>query len=324
MSHEWSPAQIFVGSYLAVLIAVVYRIIISVVTNSLRLVEPFRQLSEPNEALADQALFSSCHDQLAIVGILRAISGRRWVLISTSVASLAACLLPALASEAVIADTDWGCAYSLLANPNPCPARVAISPVVIRATQAILLINAAIMIAMLATLSSTTTDLPGDPSSIAAVAQLIGPDVSDLMSDAAVDSKSQLRHRLEGRLYKLGRFGSKNGASRYCIHVHATKSGMVDSVTTTTPMASTYTAIKNRYWTVAIITIMTLLAELLSILIGSIPFAPGQTYYQYRLASYLCMSILGIMVLGVVVLMIGRWHEPKIPFLPDVLGTKMY
>jgi hypothetical protein len=58
---KWTPRQVFLGAYLAVLSAVVHRILISTVQTQLRLIDPFRQLSSSKGALAFCVFFAICH-----------------------------------------------------------------------------------------------------------------------------------------------------------------------------------------------------------------------------------------------------------------------
>ncbi|USW55219.1 hypothetical protein Slin15195_G085380 [Septoria linicola] len=102
----WSAVQAFLGTYLAVLLAVFYRILISVVHTQIRLIDPFRQLMGSRGALASTALFSSyqSHDRF---GPISALFNGRGMLFLTGLAFWLSCLLPALSSEAIFVDTNW-------------------------------------------------------------------------------------------------------------------------------------------------------------------------------------------------------------------------
>ncbi|KAF7189323.1 hypothetical protein HII31_09301 [Pseudocercospora fuligena] len=159
----WNNSQVFLSTYLAVLLAVIYRLLFSVVHNNLTLIEPFRQMTEPNGALASSALFSFYHKQSGLLGPIPALRNGRWALAIVATAYLAACLLPALASEAIWVDTNWNCPADLRKpddTNNPCPI-------------SLLAFAATVILGLASLLLLGKTGLSANPSSIATVSSLM-------------------------------------------------------------------------------------------------------------------------------------------------------
>ncbi|KAI5363290.1 hypothetical protein Slin15195_G106740 [Septoria linicola] len=445
----WSPTKIFVGTYLAVILAVVYRILISTVQTQLHLIDPFRQLASSNGALGSTAFFSSYHSQ-TIFGPLVALFRRRYTIFCIGIVFWLSCLMPALASEAVWVDTNWGCSNPKVGTPNPCPPRMTASTLVIRALQGMLGFAAIILLVIIFVLRMGT-GLEGDPSSIAAVASLMGhPAVSadmDEMPAGTGTTFNMMKQELAGKKYKLSEWSSPTGqlhhgivpggaldddlirvpayqayqppsssskpatatyqpvnprssaceddmapyrrdwmdymllllvvgafavvlayylvggdngfnnffnsntfgprfiltgAATVIANIWATAeqnsmvmapfirlsqgSATFDTLRfapTITPLLSTWRALSNRYFFAGVITIMTLLGEVLNIVISGVPFATGQTHGQFLIVAHMSMATLGLMIVAAVAVIVHRRYEPKIAVLPDTLGAKM-
>ncbi|PPJ58482.1 hypothetical protein CBER1_05586 [Cercospora berteroae] len=92
---------------------------------------------------------------------------------------------------------------------------------------------------------------------------------------------------------------------------------------TNTPLLSTYRAVRHGYFFVAMVTIITLLGEALSIVISGVPYRAGQTYMTWLVSEYLSLAILGIMIFSSISVIFHRSREPKVPVLPETLGAKI-
>lgn len=214
----FDQSEVFISTYLAVLLAVIYRILLNVVHNNLTLIEPFRQLNEPNGALAENALFSFYHRQAGLLGPIPALRKRRWALACVGTAYLASCLLPALASEAIWADTNWQCPFELRKpddSNNPCAARMTASITVIRILQGLLGFSAVIILGLASLLLLRKTGLPADPSSIATVSSMIRhpglqEDIQALPTGAG-STLEIMRSAISGKRYCLGDWSGPNG-----------------------------------------------------------------------------------------------------------------
>ncbi|CZT18315.1 uncharacterized protein RCC_04159 [Ramularia collo-cygni] len=446
---RWTPVQVFVGTYLAVLLAVFYRMIVAIVQTQLRLIDPFRQLASSKGALASSALFTSYHAQ-AVLGPLVALRSGRYTLFAIGVACWTSCLLPAFASEAVFVDTNWDCPDPEVGTRNACPPRITASLSVIRLLQGLLSFVAAVILGSIFALRRKT-GLDEDPSSIAAVAKLMGnpqfeDDLKVLPSEPGTTLAS-MRQEIGHKKYKLGTwidrsneqhygmipastadrdfegdaahpahqsttvdwsstaaryrpvdprssaykyvghekrwryadfvllllvtgafgvvlayrfatgdkgfnkfFSSSTFGPRFILTGTATvianiwggveQNSMVmapfnqlangpasfDTLSfspTITPILSTWRAMSRGYWFAGAVTIMTLLAEVLSIAISGVPFATGQTWMNFLVVTYISLAILGVMILTAIAVISHRKCEPKIPVVPDTLGVKM-
>ena len=212
----WSPLQIFLGTYLAVLLAVIYRILISTVQTQMHLIDPFRQLVSSKGAAASTAFFASYHSQTVFGPVTALLKGRLMIFL-IGVTFWLSCLLPALASEAIWVDTNWGCPNPRVGSPNACPPRVTASVLVIRVMQGLLGVSALILVA-LACAMRLETGLDRDPSSITAVAALMGHpalerDLGELSSGPEV-TISSMKQEIIGRRYRLADWHGASGEHR--------------------------------------------------------------------------------------------------------------
>ncbi|KAK5116293.1 hypothetical protein LTR85_009265 [Meristemomyces frigidus] len=215
--YHWSSEQTFLGTYLAVLIAVVYRVIWTLIYSNFNLVEPFRQLSESDGAAAERAFFSFYQSQSNLLGPLPAILRRRWALALAATAYLIACILPALASETIYVDTNWGC-LDPTSGKNPCRPRMTANVTILRVIQGLLVLGAIGLLALTSVLLITKTGLPTHPSSMATVASVLSPalleDFNEVPADASGDSMARAMH---GRRYRLMHYKDTSGAAGYGI-----------------------------------------------------------------------------------------------------------
>lgn len=210
-------AGTFASSYLPTISAVLYRMIWDVVANSFTLLEPFRLLARP-EGASSAALFSAYQKK---PHLLECIRNHHWPLGIITIASSLADLLPALASESVLVNTDWpGCPNRHLDSPmNPCPRRVEVLVTVIRSMQALLAFACVILLWLLAFFFFGSTGLADDPSSIAAVASLMSNDglLQDLNRIPGNADTGEMRRLLSHNQYRLGYFEAEPGEIRYGI-----------------------------------------------------------------------------------------------------------
>ncbi|KAK5725073.1 hypothetical protein LTR17_013272 [Elasticomyces elasticus] len=218
IAHHYTPLQTFLGTYMAILLAVIYRMIWTVVNNNFSLIEPFRQLNESSGALAERALFSFYQMQSNLLGPFPALLKRRWLLATVSTAYLVACLMPALSSEAIYVETNWGCEHPM-EGKNPCDPRMTVDVVVVRVLQGLLAFAALVLLLMVSILLLTRTGLPANPSSIATIASMMrNPALLDDLNEIPPDADAKhMRQALTGRRYKLDTFKTATGELGYGI-----------------------------------------------------------------------------------------------------------
>lgn len=220
LRYHWSVEQTFLGTYFAVLVAVIYRILWTIVYNNFTLIEPFRQLSEPRGALAERSFFAFYQSQSNLFGPFPALIKRRWTLALVGTAYLVASFLPAIASETIFVDTNYNCPNPSSTSPaNPCPPRMSVSITVLRIIQGLFAFAAVALLVILAMLLSTRTGLPANPSSMATVAALMRHPmlIGDLNAIPANATAGEMQQALSGRRYHLGLYKSASGGNAYGI-----------------------------------------------------------------------------------------------------------
>jgi len=75
------------------------------------------------------------------------------------------------------------------------------------------------------------------------------------------------------------------------------------------------------YFVAASMAIIAVLADILIIFLGAVPFTSGQVFMELLVASYSSMAILGIMILGLVALFIWKRLLPHLPRTPDTIAA---
>ncbi|KAF2163860.1 hypothetical protein M409DRAFT_68136 [Zasmidium cellare ATCC 36951] len=221
ISYKWDPGNVFLATYLTVVIAVLYRMLITILNNNFTLIEPFRQLMEPNGAPAERAFFSFYQNQSNLYGPIPALSKGRWALALVSTAYLIASTLPALASEAIWVDTNWNCLSPIQGSKNPCQPRMTVSVTVVRIMQGLLAFIALVIVFITILLLVKRTGLPANPSSIATIGSLMRhPGLVDDINNLPVGPGarvSEMKAAMAGKRYKLERYKTEMGALHYGI-----------------------------------------------------------------------------------------------------------
>ncbi|KAK4499456.1 hypothetical protein PRZ48_009971 [Zasmidium cellare] len=221
ISYKWDAGHVFLATYLTVILAVLYRILITVLNNNFTLIEPFRQLMEPNGAPAEKAFFSFYQNQSNLYGPAPALFQGRWALALVSTAYTIATTLPALASEAIWVDTNWNCPVPTANSKNPCPPRMTVSITVVRILQGLLAFIALVLVFVTILLLAKRTGLPANPSSMATIGSLMRhPGLIDDINDLPVGPGARvkpMKAAMAGKRYKLEGYKTETGAIDYGI-----------------------------------------------------------------------------------------------------------
>ena len=218
--RTWDAERTFLGTYLAVLIAITYRMLWMVLYNSFNLIDPFLQLTEPAGAAAGTAFFWFYQSQSNFLGPIPAIAKKRWALSFLSTAYAVAGFLPAFASESVFVDTNWDCPNPNTTNKNnPCPPRIAVDVTIVRVLQGLLGFTAAVLIGIGVYLIFKRTGLPTDPRSMATIGSMMQhPALIDDLNEVPVQSTHQkMQQLMRGKRYKLGFYKDNFGRQGYGI-----------------------------------------------------------------------------------------------------------
>ncbi|KAK6400572.1 hypothetical protein LTR81_024198 [Elasticomyces elasticus] len=90
-----------------------------------------------------------------------------------------------------------------------------------------------------------------------------------------------------------------------------------------TPVFSTIYSLYHGYTFVASVTLVTLLAEILNVVISGVPYATAETWAQFVVSSYMALAILGLMIIEIAMLFFHRLSTVVLPRHPDTLGAVM-
>ncbi|TKA63885.1 hypothetical protein B0A49_08402, partial [Cryomyces minteri] len=193
---RWPVWKAFVGAYLPVLLAVIYRVLWSSIYAAVKLYEPFSQLIHPEGGLAKDTLFayylSSNLTPGPIIGFSRVIG--------------------------LYVDTHY-CANPSDNSNNPCWPRMSINPVMLRLLEGLLSYVAIMTLVIMAMIWRRPSGLCADPSAIATVASLVHhPEVlDDLRSIPAEATHADMKRLLGAKRYRLADYQTSDGTVRYGI-----------------------------------------------------------------------------------------------------------
>ncbi|KAK5019867.1 hypothetical protein LTR39_000093 [Cryomyces antarcticus] len=215
---RWPVWKAFVGAYLPVLLAVIYRVLWSSIYAAVKLYEPFSQLVQPEGGLAKDTLFayylSSNLTPDPIIGFFK----DHWVILHTSLVYLVAGSMTSLASESLYVDTHY-CTNPSDNSNNPCWPRMSVNPVMLRLLEGLLSYVAIMTLIIMAMIWRRPSGLCADPSAIATVASLVHhPEVlDDLRSIPAEATYADMKRLLGAKRYRLADYQTSDGTVRYGI-----------------------------------------------------------------------------------------------------------
>jgi len=211
---------VFVGNYVALIIAVVLRQFWTAIYAQSKLIEPFVRLAEGHGVPASAVLSTFYLSSNVMPDPVLALSKRLWLVLWTSSVYFAVGFLAPLGAELLFLNTKYtNCPFPQPGNPiNPCwPPRLSIDPVVSRIVQGLLTYTAIMTLTLMLMTFRMRTGIYSDPSSIASVAALVHhPDVIEdfrtLSEEASIRDINQL---LGDKLYILDEYQRQDGIWRY-------------------------------------------------------------------------------------------------------------
>jgi hypothetical protein len=216
----WPLWKVFVGGYLPVLTAIIFRLFWTSIYNKVKLIEPFTRLARAEGAIAAETLHTYyLSTNLTPDPIISFFRGH-WLIFWASLVYSVTAVLPALSTEAIFLDTNYQCANPDLTSENPCwLPKLSVDPIVIRWLQGLLAYIAIMTLAIMVMLLRSKTGLSQDPSSIAAIAALTHhPDVlEDFRCFGDEIELKEMRLQLGERRYKLDDYRRSDGTWRYGI-----------------------------------------------------------------------------------------------------------
>ncbi|OCL13147.1 hypothetical protein AOQ84DRAFT_226305 [Glonium stellatum] len=199
----WPTSKTFLGGYLPILMAKLFQMSWGSLHTHINGLTPFSHLASPQGASAGE------------------LSGPGFSTWYVSVAYSAVWIMTPIASETIWFDTNYQCSNPDLNNPsNPCwPPRMSVNSPIVRVLQTLLTLVAVVTLAIIVLWFRKPSGCSGDPTSIAAVAQLMGhPEVvRDFQNLDAEMTEKELEVFLKDKRYKLDMYQTATGAQRYGI-----------------------------------------------------------------------------------------------------------
>jgi hypothetical protein len=87
------------------------------------------------------------------------------------------------------------------------------------------------------------------------------------------------------------------------------------------PLTSIFPMLFKRYYFATAMAIVAVLADILIIFLGAVPFASGQVFMELLVASFSSMTMLSIMILAVVALILWKSRLPDLPRSPNTIAA---
>ena len=207
-------ARYFVGTYLAVFLAVVLRIIVGWLYSATKMLEPFYMLSKPGGALAKDFLtinYLSANDSFEpFTAMLRG----HWLMLWTSLLYAFVGLLAPFASELL---HFYKYCESYSDGRTVCGPEMWINPAVARILQGFLAFACIMLANIWWLLRKHDSGIYSDPSSIASLATLLHQSevVDDFRRLPPDISKRDMVKGLADKFYHLGTYRGLDGTERY-------------------------------------------------------------------------------------------------------------
>ncbi|KAI9742735.1 MAG: hypothetical protein M1835_003011 [Candelina submexicana] len=206
----------FAGAYLPIILAVLYRLLWTSVYATIKLMEPFHQLTQLDGALGKDSLTTYYQSSGFTPDPIRGYLRGHWAVLCASIVYLATDLTAPLASETLFTDTKSGCTGGT--GANPCFPRLSVDRLVARLMQGLLGCVAVLILAIMVILfRRRKPGLCADPSSIATMASLLNHEhvVDDFQRLDPGATDDEMKEELKEKRYRLAHYKAGNGTIRY-------------------------------------------------------------------------------------------------------------
>jgi hypothetical protein len=217
---SWPLWKVFVGGYLPVLLAILFKVFWTSIYANIKLIEPFIQLARPTGALAKDAFGNFYLSSNLTPGLVISLFKDRWLMCWTSIVYQIVGFLPPLASESLFRDTRYNCPNPDPNQPeNPCWPRLSVNPIISHLLQGLLSFVVVMTLTIMYMVTRSPSGIASDPSTIAFVASMIHhPDVlKDFRQSSNKTTDKDILSFLGRKSYRLGNYVEGDGVARYGI-----------------------------------------------------------------------------------------------------------
>ena len=210
IGDHFDTSDYFIASYLAVIVAVLLKIVWAMVFSALKMMEPFFQLTQRGGATAKQSLLAEYLSSGYSMNHIRHIFSGHWVLLFGTIAYISISVLPPLATET---STVVATAYCDLpgGGQQPCNAVWVLNASVARGLEAILSLTAVLVFALIVLQWPRKSGIFSNPSSIATMASL-------LSHEETLNDFRHLDQSADGEQLSADSFGDHYTLSSYEVH----------------------------------------------------------------------------------------------------------
>jgi hypothetical protein len=196
--------QYVLVSFVPLILATFYTIPWKILDNTVREMEPFYQLSQPGGATAENSLCLDYATSILLMTPFKALRRGHFIVVWSSLISLAVLFVPSLASEAVFVSMTGTC----FPPDKTCHSAWAVYPRLIRAIQALLCLIAVLLLFMIVYGYRRKSGVYSDPLSIAGLVSLLSnsPALQTFRQIDSTTKKQKLQRLLAGKRFGISEF----------------------------------------------------------------------------------------------------------------------
>ncbi|KAI9869325.1 MAG: hypothetical protein M1813_000114 [Trichoglossum hirsutum] len=206
----------FVGAYLPILTAVLFNILWSAISASLKAMEPFCRLAAPDGATGSRSLnLKSTVSEVELVAY-RVIFKSHWVVVASSAVTFIVALLVPISSEMIFVDPHATCIRESPKRTH-CYGALRISVPVGRVVEAMVTVTAVLMLSITVMMWNRASGVFADPSSIAGLATLFQNEEvrEEFRGLDEMAGDKEVARAVGWKRYKLGHFRGGDGEMEY-------------------------------------------------------------------------------------------------------------
>jgi hypothetical protein len=218
ITNSFEGHDYFLSSYMAILVAVMFKLTWGLVFSGLKMLEPFYQLSKSEGATASESLLADYLSAAYGLNHMRHIFSGHWVMLFSTLTYIAMACLSPVASESMTITATQLCPTTSGAL-QPCAPVWVLNKGAGRALEGILIFIATLILLVIIMNFRRESGIFSNPSSIATMASLLSHEdiLHDLRQIDAAASDASILAALSGNRYTLMSYNDSVGVPRYGI-----------------------------------------------------------------------------------------------------------
>ena len=208
---SWDEADLFLGTFLPTMLAVIIVIPLRIIDLNVKLYQPFQTLTSPGGVVGSESMTLEYTGLMGFVTpVITLMQGRPVPFVTTVLVGLSSILIP-LSAEAIGLKLHGTC--NLNTGTDTCGISLGVSPVPANVLIGLLALLVLLLILLLVFLRKWTTGVHANPWNIAGMASLAGNSAARV----GQISEKTMRRAVSQKQYVLGQFEDEQGQQQYGI-----------------------------------------------------------------------------------------------------------